>query len=340
MFDMLDSLENSEENMDKRFLQINSDLIAYQNAAHAKGFLLQCYQMQGLSNAEEAAYTNCTRFVYSLEHGDLYLNQAFQSPLAIQPALAFYGLSHYIKACLLTVDADYPATVQVLAHGLSARKRKKQNYSFLQDEVRTQRYGLFTHFSNKMFHVEHLEGTKLKMNALLKQVPELSSIFSFQSGKAPFEKVQQKDENYAIPIQLLDDYQMTEHRFSEFLEAKTMGRVNVIEADKHLIYLKPLSLSLSPPFRFHFFTNEWVFSKSKESEAFYPELLIYYSLLYNLSMIARYETEWWYDLLKHAPGKEYSLIKYFTEVSIQKIPLLIAQFLHTQKNKPSNNESQ
>ena len=27
-----------------------------------------------------------------------------------------------------------------------------------------------------------------------------------------------------------------------------------------------------------------------------PELLIHYLLLYNLSMISRYETDWWYDL--------------------------------------------
>ena len=34
-----------------------------------------------------------------------------------------------------------------------------------------------------------------------------------------------------------------------------------------------------------------------KSKPILPELLIHYLLLYNLSMISRYETDWWYDLL-------------------------------------------
>ncbi|KMY55926.1 hypothetical protein AC623_19945 [Bacillus sp. FJAT-27231] len=303
-------------------------LLPYQNTEDAKKFLQASYRSLALSNAEEAAYHNCARFIYSLEHGSVFLRQSAQSPLSIQPVLIFYGLSHYIKACLLKVDPAYPATVHVLAHGLSTRKRKKQNYSFLKDEVRTQRNGLFGHFSEKMFHMEHLEGFKLNMNDLLMQIPEVAHIFSFQAAERPFHSLQQVSSSvYHLPAQLLDDYQMTENRLSDFLEQKTNGKITIETSHKNKLVLKVPDETPPAPCRFDIAANQWVFSRRKTPEAFYPELLVYYTLLYNLSMIARYETEWWYELLKHAPGKEFSLIKQFLLISQYKIPLLIEQFL-------------
>ncbi|WP_191992053.1 YaaC family protein [Bacillus aerolatus] len=315
--------------MNKNFSWQKDGLLPYQNTESARAFLLNSYRSLALPNAEEAAYNNCTRFIYSLEHGDVFLKQADHSPLAIQPVLAFYGLSHYIKACLLTVDFAYPATVHVLAHGLSARRKKKQNYSFLHDEVKTQRHGLFSHFSEKMFHVKHLEGSKLNMYNLLVQIPELAPIFSFQAKHSPFHPLQKNEDGlYLLSKQVLDDYQMTENRLTDFLKQKTNGNVTVEKAEKDTLLIKLSSLSQAAPCRFNSLNSQWVFSRYKTHEAFYPELLIYYSLLYNLSMIARYETEWWYDLLKLTPGKEFSLIKQFLSVSMRKIPHLIENFLN------------
>ncbi|RJS60985.1 hypothetical protein CJ483_13615 [Bacillus sp. PK3_68] len=328
MFNMLDFLEYSEVNMDNQLLHHLDVLLPYQNTEDAKKFLQSSYHLLALPNAEEAAYNNCLRFIYSLEHGNVFLRQSAQSPLSIQPVLIFYGLSHYIKACLLAVDPSYPATVHVLAHGLSTRKRKKQNYSFLKDEIRTQRHGLFGHFSEKMFHVEHLEGFKLNMRDLLMQIPELARVFSFQTGEQPFHLLQKHNMDlYRLPSQILDDYQMTEKRLSDFLEQKTNGCITVDKAHKNDVWIKISSEIPPAPCRFDMTANHWVFSRHKTLEAFYPELLVYYALLYNLSMIARYETEWWYELLKHAPGKEYSLIKQFLHISQCKIPLLVEQYL-------------
>ncbi|MED0668571.1 YaaC family protein [Bacillus badius] len=315
--------------MNNQLLHSFDPLLPYQNTADAKSFLQASYRSIALSNAEEAAYTNCPRFLYSLEHGTTFLSQSSHSPLAIQPVLIFYGLSHYIKACLLAVDPAYPATVHVLAHGLSTRKRKKQNYSFLKDEVRTQRHGLFSHFSDKMFHVKQLEGSKLNMNDLLAQIPELDQIFSFQTREAPFHSLK-KEENgcYRVTAQILDDYQMTQNRLSDFLSQKTNGSMAVEGAHENELLIRISGERPAAPCRFNARNGQWMFSRRKTPEAFYPEILIYYALLYNLSMIARYETEWWYDLLKHAPGKEFSLIKQFLHISHHKIPLVIEQYLN------------
>ncbi|WP_338752450.1 YaaC family protein [Bacillus sp. FJAT-52991] len=236
-------------------------LLSYYSVPRAKSFLQTSYKTNDIKQAEQYAYDNCYRFIYCLEHGELFLKQAQQSPIAVQPVLAFYGLSHLLKACLITVDPCYPASVQVLAHGLSSRKKKKQNYYFFQDEVKVQRHGLFIHFSEKMFHITHIEGTKLNMKTLLKQIPELSCFFHQHNECSPFLTLEKKEEN-SLP----------------------------------------------------------------------SELMIYYALLYNLSMIARYETEWWYELLKLMPGEEYPFIKQFLTISIHKTPLLIEDYLRT-KNK-------
>ena len=42
-----------------------------------------------------------------------------------------------------------------------------------------------------------------------------------------------------------------------------------------------------------------------------PELISHYLVLYNLSMIARYETEWWSELLKTTPNDDYPTIIQF-----------------------------
>ncbi|MFK2827225.1 YaaC family protein [Bacillus sp. B190/17] len=315
--------------MHNQFLYQNTPLLPYQNTENSRSFLQNTYYSLNWPNAEEAAYNNCSRFIYSLEHGDIFLKQSTQAPMEIQPVLSFYGLSHYIKACLLAVDPAYPATVHVLAHGLSTRKKKKQNYSFLSDEVKTQRHGLFGHFSEKMFHVKHLEGFKLNMNDLFMQIPELAYIFSFQTKQFPFHPLKKNEVGlYSLTTQILDDYQMTENRLADFLKQKTNERILIQQSKKNTLLLK-ISTGIPPaPCRFNILENQWVFSRYKTAEAFYPELLIYYPILYNLSMIARYETEWWYDLLKLAPGKEFSLIKQFLNISTYKIPFLIGEYLN------------
>lgn len=49
----------------------------------------------------------------------------------------------------------------------------------MNDEIKIQKMGLCTHFSKKMFHVEHLEGEKIIMKDLFYQVPELDDCFTF-----------------------------------------------------------------------------------------------------------------------------------------------------------------
>ncbi|MEM5590682.1 YaaC family protein [Niallia circulans] len=79
---------------------------------------------------DSKSYQNCYPFMYFLEHGKLYYHQAINAPMSIQPILLFYGLVHLIKACLLTIDPNYPNSTSVLAHGVSTRKLKNNSIYF------------------------------------------------------------------------------------------------------------------------------------------------------------------------------------------------------------------
>ena len=158
------------------------------SAEYCQRFLKKCYQKRNIENPEQKSYENCYAFLYYLEHGQIYYQQAENAPLIIKPILLFYGLVHLIKACILTIDPAYPETTSVLAHGVSTRKRKKQNYQFFQDEVKFQKNGLFPFMSEKLFHMKQLEGEKVTMEELLQLIPELDDLFFLHEGKRTFIK--------------------------------------------------------------------------------------------------------------------------------------------------------
>ena len=51
------------------------------------------------------------------------------------------------------------------------------------------------------------------------------------------------------------------------------------------------------------------------------------AILYNLSMIARYETEWWMELLKNRTTEDYPFILAFITLTTEKGPSLLGELL-------------
>lgn len=302
----------------------------FQSVETAQKLLKASYQKQQIEQYEQKSYHNSYSFIYYVEHGLTYLQQANSTPTSIKPVLMFYGMVQLIKACLLTVDPSYPESTSVLAHGVSTRKRKKQSYEFIQDEVKVQKNGLFSHFSDKMFHVKQTEGTKYSMRDLLFSIPELETTIKITKNKAPFLFVGKvTDEFVKVPLTILDDYKMTKDRFVQYFIKQAPYNLDSA-TDKYLQFKRvenPVANVNYSPLLYNHQKDTLYIPRRKEQLTFFPEILSHYLLLYNLSMICRYETEWWGELLHTFNSSDLSLINQFLDVAFLKIPYYLHGYL-------------
>ncbi|WP_235714548.1 YaaC family protein [Neobacillus dielmonensis] len=299
------------------------------SAEYCQRYLKKCYQKHQITQAEQKSYENGYAFLYYLEHGKIYYEQAEKAPLIIKPILLFYGLVHLIKACILTIDPSYPETTAVLAHGVSTRKRKKQNYLFFQDEVKLQKNGLFPFMSERLFSMKQMDGEKILMEELLQCIPELNDLFYLHKGKQTFANLDWHGKSLVLPEGILDHYHMTESRLKDFLVAKFGNKIDISDEGLVLELQKEL-VSEVPPLKYHLEEHVWAIPLLRSKLFMFPELLVHYLLLYNLSMIARYETEWWSELTKMMPNCDYPFISSFLQITLDKGPFLIYQHLMEQ----------
>ncbi|MFC0525941.1 YaaC family protein [Pontibacillus salicampi] len=305
-----------------------------QSAPIAQSFLAYCYRDLPKQEGEKKSYENTYRFMYYLEHSQTYYDQARQAPLMIQPVLYFYGMGQLLKAYLLTECPDYPENSSVLAHGVSTRKRKKQQYSFLEDEVKIQQKGLFPSVAKHLFHVEQFPMEKLPMHDLLNRIPEMEPLFQLSKGKNNtyfLGKVTATE--WSIPNTILDDYNWTLSYFEKGMKRASSLIQRIEENSNHIrIYLnKPLD-DLNHPFFYYDHHNEgYAIPQNRQLFHPFPEILCHYLMLYNLSMICRYETEWWGEQLHSFSSEDIIFIKSFLRITEQKIPLLIAHGFHQKR---------
>lgn len=302
-----------------------------QSAETAQKYLYASYQRLAIKDAQKLSYANCYQFFYYIQHGLLYYQAGKISPVVTQPLFYFYGMTHLIKACLLAKIPDYPASTALLAHGLSTRKRKKRDYEFLQDEVKIQPNGLFPYFATQLFQVQHWQSDKVQMATILKTIPEINPLFFMHTKQTNMVKVATRsDTEFTFPTHLLDTYHLSQGRFlsklSSYIDPHT---IELAEKSFRCPIRQPFSILKKGPFYYHMEEDSIYFPTTNRMPHDSHEIMHHYILLYNLSMIARYETEWWGDLLHGNPTKDYPLIKYFLEVTSDKMPIYIGHYLQT-----------
>jgi hypothetical protein len=174
--------------------------------------------------------------------------------------------------------------------------------------------------------MKQLEGEKVIMEELLQLIPELDDLFFLLEGKRTFIKVGNVNQQFVVPGTVLDHFHMTENRFKEFLASKFERGVE-FSNDSLAFSLNTTSLFGNSPLKFNIENKHFALPLNKENYFNFPELLVHYLLLYNLSMIARYETEWWSELTKMMPNQDYPFICSFLDVTMQKGPFLVYQYL-------------
>ncbi|MEH7457504.1 YaaC family protein [Bacillus sp. JJ1127] len=301
-------------------------------------YLAHCYEKLPIENAEKKSFENCYPFIYYLEHGKSYYELCKTAPFSIRPMLLFYGMCQLFKACLLTIDPNYPESTTVLAHGVTTRKRKKQGYQFLEDEIKVQKNGLFPHIAERMFHMKHLEGEKFNMLEQMEKIPELQTLFQYsRKGQMLYKVNILNTHDISFPFSILDRLHMTKERFSRYIETtcKHLSIQHTIHEtnESDLLFSAPVRTwnpLYSTPLAYDYYTGSYywpITNDSRNSKPFLPEPLIHYLLLYNLSMISRYETDWWYDLLGSYASEDYPFIYQFLGITAEKIPYYVSLFL-------------
>lgn len=299
-------------------------------------YLLQCYQRAQCTEAEAKSYKNTNAFMYYSDHGNRFLYNGKGMDILLRPVLLFYGASHLFKACLLTKRPDYPESTSILAHGVSTRKRKKKNYMFMQDEVKTQHKGLFSYIAKHLYNMETIPFEKIKMEDLLSLIPEMNSLFTYRDEEKLIAVGQEYSPDMYFPISLLDYYKVTEQAFIKRV-TKYLPKITAINTNSgymHVELREPVTQSAGP-FFIHSGNGKVYFPKERKHFLAIPEGLVHYLLLYNLSMISRYETEWWGELLTTKAEIDFPFIERFLEITAEKVPLLLGNELLNQFVPPS-----
>ncbi|MED1865390.1 YaaC family protein [Fictibacillus nanhaiensis] len=299
-------------------------------------FLSKQYDQLNIEDKSGKSFDNTYGFIYYIEHGKKYYELADGAPMELKPVLLFYGMTQLMKACILCTDPDYPDSSAVLAHGLSTRKRKKRSYEFLYDEVKVQRTGLFNHFCEKVFHMKHIEGEKFTMISLLQTVPELCPLFKQMTDGVHLVKMDRENENtFCLPKRVNDHLHMSLERFSEFMTGLFPSQFTLdlsgSEDKMHLVIgannrLKPFDCF---PLSYHYLESTYYLPVNRDllQSPRLNEFMVHYVILYNLSMLSRYDTEWWSELFHTYSSEELPYIQQFLNITAQKIPYLFGVML-------------
>lgn len=293
---------------------------------HAQDYLNEKYK--NFPEGEKLAFQNSYTLIYYLDHGKKYYEQSKLAPYELQPVLLFYGMIQLMKAAILTKDPNYPETTQVLAHGVSTRKRKKIQYEFLFDEVKIQKNGLITHFSEKIFNMKQLEGEKYNMGELMKRIPELHAHFYYLSNiKVSYPISNENNLTYSISSAILDQLNLSYDGFINLLnEQNSLTIENAYEEQKKILFnitKKPNKLICSP-LQYDLGDHQFWLPANRSLYSFFPEILVHYLILYNLSMVCRYETDWWGELFHQYPSNDLPFITEFLEITKYKVPYYLS----------------
>ncbi|TRM11067.1 hypothetical protein FH966_04625 [Lentibacillus cibarius] len=305
--------------------EIHSFYVHLMSQQNAQQYLATCYQQIETVDASVKSFENCNPFIHYLDHGMRFYENGKQLEPLLQPMLFFYGMVHLIKANLLSVRPQYPESTAILAHGVSTRKRKKKDYTFMDDEVKIQHNGLFSYFSTHLFSIQTSPFPKIKMGRLFALIPELDPLFQFQSDGKLTGIGMTGTKHLQFPVWLLDYYHLTANALINRVKAY-LPKLEKTKTENGYIHVY-LSAPFYPKDASPFFTdmNEQVIYFPIYREDFLPisEVMVHYLLLYNLSMLCRYEPEWWGDLLTTKPDMDFPFIRSFLDITAKKIPLLL-----------------
>lgn len=331
----------------------------------SRKFLACCYEQLGLEHPDRLAFQQSTRFLYLWKQARHFYKTAMTAELSVKPLLLFYGCTHLLKGMLLTCDPAYPQNSRVLQHGVTTRKWKRSAYSLTEDEIRPQKEGFFAHLAHR-FGLSLLQ-ERYAVHDLLASIPDVCESYAAISERKPLwlRLGWEKEVPSPCPVDSADlvtgasTDNGTGGWISITFPAKQEGPL-AYSLDTFSHYIRRLAPSTSamepvqwrraegiakelllpqsslaaldqhPLFRVRG-SNLFFWNGSSDSLPL-PEWASHFLLLYLLSMLCRYETEWWGELTLSYGYAERFLVERFLEHHIETFPTIIMKQI--EQNNP------
>ncbi|GGE06205.1 hypothetical protein GCM10011571_04130 [Marinithermofilum abyssi] len=327
-----------------------------ENEPTVKPFLEEKYRRQSIDSPSRAAFQNTQAFIYHIKQARETYRAARQADLMIRPLLSYYGMMNLCKAWMLSRDPEYPRSTSVMRHGVSTRKRKKQGFRFRQDEVRIQQEGLFSEMA-RVQGWSRLIGEVFTVGELFALLPEVQDGYR-QLTRNPSlflvavpEPYQFRDEGMPFYVEegILDALHVTPRGLIDKLNRNRPAKAVYMfrSGEESALSHGRLRLLWSHPKVRHVDHWEWGFHHpffredtqggyylvpgGKRPLLLMPELFIHYLLLFSVSMLCRYETPLWGEMLYGFSSEDLLLIQEFLHVTQRKFPNLILNELFEEK---------
>lgn len=308
----------------------------------ARKYLSACYQSMGLEHPDRLAFQQSTRFLYLWKQARLFYTTADSADLSIQPLLLFYGCTHLLKGMLLTRDPSYPQNSRVLQHGVTTRKLKRSPYLLTQDEIRPQKEGFFAHLTH-IFRLAPIQDRYL-VHDLFASLPGVSNAFAAITDKKPLwlrldsipvtpgtktASLHHSWITFTFPDCTDGPLTYSTETFIQYIRRLTpstfrMENIRWGEGSTKELSLPQFALSQleqHPLFRVQ--DGSLFFWNGSTDSIPLPEWASHYLLLYLLSMLCRYETEWWGELTLSHEFAERFLVERFLQHHVTTFPTVI-----------------
>lgn len=326
------------------------ELSYFENEFFSRQYLKECYQRLSIPYPERAAFRNVTPFmIYIRQARNIFLSLD-NSSLWMEPVQLYYGMMSLLKACILTMDPDYPRSTSVLRHGISTKKRKKEVFRFLLDEIRIQKDGLFP-FYQRLFSIPcRKDYTPFQLLHFLPDIKETIQTFTGKSYFIPVDLTSSPSKDvmvFSLSVEVLDRLHISLEAFVDFLnrtgkEVAFGLTTQPKKGSKIELSWKPDHPSIQHVDNWKYGFNHPYFYENKKGDHFFwirndhqdsplPEMEAQYLLLFALSMLCRYEPPLWAEVMDINASTEGIMIQELLQLVRRKFPNFILNQLRNEK---------
>lgn len=320
-----------------------------ESPSYAVSVLATAYQQLGFtppkSSIIEASFAMSSAVVQMTS----YFVAANSIALGSRPILLYYGMLHLAKAVAIIANPYYGDTLESQKHGLSIR-RKKGRYEYFKDRVFIQKNGVFLDWYTSLQQLtkvwpisgmavyandsaEHLAHASLPVMELWRCLPDLSLLLSI-IGKStrcthicpsdvdealshPLHHIERLAQNVGLEAQTLQ-----QHLQQFYYPSSNIHAWACIDRNHSLPSSAEPQFSICVPPLSPILLNDFSF----------PEPLVYFALLFQLSMLQRYEPMEWVSLTNDPMSMEYMIIEILSDNTLSLTPYLFACLINAIEN--------